>query len=158
MSFTLMASAQASGGQIKRSTPKQRAEVKKRSMQRNNATQAKQSTPTYIPPAIQPASFASHSIQMPQFPGGPQALFEYLSNNINYPLEAEKKGIQGRVTVDFIVEADGSISEPCVKKSVDINLDSEAIRVVKNMPKWIPGKENGHPVRVKYYIPITFKL
>jgi protein TonB len=96
--------------------------------------------------------------QMPQFPGGPQALFEYLSKNIKYPVVAEENGIQGRVIVTFVVERDGSISDVKVIKSVDPSLDKVAIRVLKSMPKWIPGKQNGAPVRVKYTVPVTFRL
>jgi protein TonB len=96
--------------------------------------------------------------QMPQFPGGPQALFEYLSKNIKYPVVAEENGIQGRVIVTFVVERDGSITDVKVAKSVDPSLDKEAMRVVKSMPHWIPGKQNGAAVRVKYTVPVTFKL
>jgi protein TonB len=96
--------------------------------------------------------------QMPQFPGGPQALFEYLSKNIKYPVVAEENGIQGRVIVTFVVERDGSITDVRVAKSVDPSLDKEAQRVVRSMPHWIPGKQNGSAVRVKYTVPVTFKL
>ena len=96
--------------------------------------------------------------QMPQFPGGPNALFEYLSKNIKYPVVAEENGIQGRVIVTFVVERDGSITDVKVAKSVDPSLDKEAMRVVKSMPKWIPGKQNGSAVRVKYTVPVTFRL
>lgn len=96
--------------------------------------------------------------RMPQFPGGASAMFEFLSNNINYPVEAEKKGIHGRVIVTFIVERDGSVSNPKVTKSAEEHLDNEALRVVRKMPKWIPGSQGGHPVRVKYTVPVTFRL
>ena len=96
--------------------------------------------------------------QMPSFPGGPSALFEYLSKNIKYPVVAEENGIQGRVIVSFVVERDGSITDVRVVKSVDPSLDKEAVRVVKAMPKWIPGKQNGSAVRVKYTVPVTFRL
>ena len=96
--------------------------------------------------------------QMPQFPGGPNALFEYLSKNIKYPAVAEENGIQGRVVATFVVERDGSITDVKVIKSVDPSLDKEAIRVLKSMPKWIPGKQNGSAVRVKYTVPVTFRL
>ena len=96
--------------------------------------------------------------QMPQFPGGPNALFEYLSKNIKYPVVAEENGIQGRVIVTFVVERDGSITDVKVPKSVDPSLDKEAMRVVKSMPHWIPGKQNGSAVRVKYTVPVTFRL
>ena len=96
--------------------------------------------------------------EMPQFSGGPQALFEYLSKSIKYPVEAEKNDIQGRVIVTYVVECDGSITDVNVVKSVDPSLDQEAIRVVKAMPRWIPGKQDGKPVRVKYTVPVTFRL
>ena len=96
--------------------------------------------------------------QMPSFPGGMGAMMQYLSSNIKYPKEAEKKGIQGRVLLSFIVQTDGSITDVRISKSVDPSLDKEAIRVVKNMPKWIPGRQNGEPVRVKYTFPVTFRL
>ena len=94
--------------------------------------------------------------EMPQYPGGPQALFEFLSNNVKYPEEAEKAGIQGRVIATFVVETDGSISQPTVVKSVDPLLDAEALRVINAMPKWKPGKQNGELVRVKYTVPLSF--
>ena len=96
--------------------------------------------------------------EMPQFPGGPSALFEYLSNNLQYPVVAEENGVQGRVIVTFIVEKDGSISNAKVVKAVDPSFDKEAIRLVESMPNWIPGKQNGEPVRVKYTVPVTFRL
>ena len=96
--------------------------------------------------------------QMPQFPGGPAALMEFLSKNIKYPEEAYKNGIQGRVIVTFTVNKNGSISEAKVVKSVDPQLDEEALRVASSMPNWNPGMQNGEPVNVKYTVPITFKL
>lgn len=96
--------------------------------------------------------------QMPQFPGGDAALFEYLSTHIKYPTIAEENGVQGRVIVTFVVERDGSITDVKVVKAVDPSLDKEASRVVAGMPKWIPGKQNGSAVRVKYTVPVTFRL
>ena len=96
--------------------------------------------------------------EMPQFPGGPSKLFEFLASNVNYPTEAEKAKIQGRVIVSFVVEKDGSISEAKVVKSIDPSLDAEALRVINAMPNWIPGKQKGEPVRVKYVVPMTFRL
>ena len=96
--------------------------------------------------------------QMPQFPGGPAALLEYLSKNVNYPESAHKNGVQGRVIASFFVEKDGRISHAHVVRSVDPSLDAEALRVIHSMPNWVPGRQNGEPVRVKYTIPITFKL
>jgi len=96
--------------------------------------------------------------QMPSFPGGQSALFQWLSSNIKYPVVAEENGVQGRVIVTFVVERDGSITDVKVVKSVDPSLDKEAVRVTKSMPKWIPGKQNGSAVRVKYTVPVTFRL
>jgi len=96
--------------------------------------------------------------QMPSFPGGQGALMQWLGSNIKYPVVAEENGIQGRVIVQFVVEKDGSVTDVKVVKSVDPSLDKEAARVVKSMPKWIPGKQNGAPVRVKYTVPVTFRL
>ena len=96
--------------------------------------------------------------EMPQYPGGPQELFGFLARNIKYPVDAEKAGIQGRVIVTFVVEEDGSISDPKVVKSVDPLLDAEALRVISLMPKWQPGKQNGQAVKVKYTVPLTFRL
>jgi len=96
--------------------------------------------------------------EMPQFPGGPNALFEYLNKNLKYPIVAEENGVQGRVIVTFVVERDGSLSDVKVVKSVDPYLDREAQRLVKSMPHWIPGKQNGENVRVKYTVPVRFNL
>jgi len=96
--------------------------------------------------------------QMPTFPGGDAALLKYLSDNIHYPTVAAENGVQGRVVIGFVVEKDGSITDVNVMKSRDPSLDREAMRVVKSMPKWIPGKQNGSNVRVKYQVPVTFKL
>ena len=95
---------------------------------------------------------------MPSFPGGQAALFQFLSKTIKYPVLAEEKKIQGRVIVGFYVEVDGTITNVNVKKSVDPTLDKEAVRVVKSMPKWNPGKKGGIPVRVEYTMPVTFRL
>ena len=96
--------------------------------------------------------------QMPEFSNGHAALFEYLSKSIRYPEEARKKSAQGRVIATFVVEKDGSISNARVVKSVDPLLDAEALRVVNAMPSWNPGKQNGEAVRVKYTVPVAFKL
>lgn len=96
--------------------------------------------------------------EMPQFPGGQAALLEYLAKSIIYPKDAEENGVQGRVICTFVVEKDGSLSDIKVVKSVDPSLDKEAIRVVKSMPKWKPGKQNGSYVRVKYTVPVQFRL
>ena len=96
--------------------------------------------------------------QMPEFPGGQEALMQFLRQEVKYPKEASKDGIQGRVVVQFVVEKDGSISEVEVVKKVNEHLDAEAIRVVNAMPKWKPGKQKGENVRVKYTLPISFRL
>ena len=96
--------------------------------------------------------------QMPAFPGGDAALMKYLSENIKYPEAAEKAGEQGRVVVNFIVEKDGAISNVYVVRSVTPTLDAEAVRVIKAMPKWVPGKQDGQFVRVKYNVPVSFRL
>lgn len=96
--------------------------------------------------------------QMPMFPGGDRKLMEYLASSIQYPLECKESCIQGRVIVTFVVERDGSISHAKVAKSLDPRLDAEALRVVNAMPKWIPGRQGGVTVAVKYTIPVTFRL
>ena len=96
--------------------------------------------------------------QMPSFPGGMAALMAYLQKSIKYPPVAEENGIQGRVVCTFVVERDGSVTDVKVAKSVDPSLDKEAVRVVSAMPRWIPGKQNGQSVRVKYTLPVTFRL
>ena len=110
------------------------------------------------PPKVEETKVFDVVEEMPQFPGGSSALFEYLSKNIKYPVVAEENGVQGRVVVTFVVERDGSITDVKVVKSVDPSLDKEAQRVVKSMPHWIPGKQNGSAVRVKYTVPVTFRL
>lgn len=96
--------------------------------------------------------------EMPSFPGGNGALMSYLASNIKYPVVAQENGVQGRVTVSFVVERDGSISDVRIARSVDPSLDREAQRVVKSMPRWKPGKQNGSAVRVKYTVPVVFRL
>ena len=96
--------------------------------------------------------------EMPSFPGGQGALMSYLASNIKYPVVAQENGVQGRVIVSFVVERDGSISDVRVARSVDPSLDREAQRVVKSMPRWKPGKQNGSAVRVKYTVPVVFRL
>ena len=95
---------------------------------------------------------------MPQFPGGQIAMMKYIMENIKYPKQIMEEGNQGRVTVSFIVEKDGRVSNVRLLRSVQPSLDKEAIRVVKSMPKWTPGKHNGKPVRVRFNLPVMFKL
>ena len=96
--------------------------------------------------------------EAPQFPGGMAGMMQYLSSNIRYPEDAREAGTQGRVIVSFIVEKDGSISNAKVAKPTYSSLDEEALRVVSAMPKWVPGKQNGEAVRVKYAVPVSFRL
>ena len=96
--------------------------------------------------------------QMPQFPGGDQALLKYLSSHINYPPMAAEKNVQGKVILQFVVEKDGRVGEVNVARSVDKDLDKEAVRVVKSLPKFTPGRQNGQAVRVWYTLPVQFKL
>lgn len=96
--------------------------------------------------------------QMPDFPGGMAALMQFLGKNIKYPTIAQENGTQGRVIVQFVVNKDGSIVDPRVVKSVDPYLDKEALRVIGTMPKWKPGMQRGKPVRVKYTVPVMFRL
>lgn len=95
---------------------------------------------------------------MPSFPGGQGALMSYLSSHVKYPVVAQENGVQGRVTVSFVVERDGSITDVHVVRSVDPSLDREAARVISSMPNWQPGKQNGSAVRVKFNVPVQFKL
>ena len=94
----------------------------------------------------------------PEFPGGTAALLEYLRKNIKYPAICRENNIQGRVLVTFIVNKDGAIVEPEVVKSVNPSLDKEALRVISQMPNWKPGSQRGKPVRVKYTVPVNFRL
>ena len=96
--------------------------------------------------------------QMPTFPGGQQELMSYLGKNIKYPTIAQENGTQGRVIIQFVVERDGTITDVHVARGVDPYLDKEAVRVVQSMPKWIPGKQNGKAVRVKFTVPVMFRL
>ena len=95
---------------------------------------------------------------MPEYPGGIPALSAFLSENIKYPKSALEDSISGRVIISFIVEKNGKISDVQVARSVHPSLDEEAARVVKMMPKWTPGIQNGKPVRVRFTLPVNFKL
>lgn len=96
--------------------------------------------------------------EMPSFPGGDAALMSYISKNIKYPSIATENGIQGRVICTFVINRDGKVTNAEVIRSVDPSLDKEALRVINNMPAWKPGKQRGKPVRVKYTLPIVFRL
>ncbi len=95
--------------------------------------------------------------QMPEFPGGQGAMREYISSHMKYPEEARKNGIQGMVIATFVVEKNGSITNTRIAKSVDPQLDAEALRLIKSMPRWTPGKQNGKPARVKFTLPVRFR-
>ena len=96
--------------------------------------------------------------QMPTYEGGDAALLKYLTDSVKYPELAKKHGVQGRVVIGFIVEKDGSLTDVKVLRHVDIALDAEALRVVKGMPKWIPGCQDEQLVRVRYNVPVSFRL
>ena len=96
--------------------------------------------------------------QMPQFPGGDLALRKFLASSVKYPVIAQENGIQGKVFVNFVVDVSGGISNVKVTRGVDASIDKEAMRVVRAMPKWIPGKQNGEAVRVSFTVPINFVL
>ena len=118
-------------------------------------------TPPPPPPAPKPE--VSNKVfdvveEMPSFPGGQGALMSFLNSNIKYPVVAQENGVQGRVIIGFVVERDGSITDVKVMRSVDPSLDREAQRVVRAMPRWKPGKQNGSAVRVKYTVPVVFRL
>jgi periplasmic protein TonB len=95
---------------------------------------------------------------MPEFPGGDESRIRYLQNTLKYPQMARESGIQGRVFVTFVVERDGSISDVKVLRGIGGGCDEEAVRVIQQMPKWVPGKQRGKPVRVQFNMPILFKL
>lgn len=96
--------------------------------------------------------------KQPEYPQGNAAMMRFISDNVDYPKEAQDKGIQGRVITNFVVEKDGSLSEVKVVKGIDPLLDTEAIRVIKSMPNWQPGIQKGHPVRVRFTLPVVFRL
>ena len=96
--------------------------------------------------------------EMPMYPGGDNALRDFISQNVKYPKIAVEKGIQGKVYVTFVVDTDGSVTDSRVVRGVDPSLDKEALRVVNSLPAWTPGKEKGQPVKVSYTVPISFAL
>ncbi len=117
----------------------------------------------YVAPEVEEEEVVEQEIfqiveEMPDFPGGVAKLSEYLQKNIKYPQMARESGIQGRVFVNFVVEPDGSVSNVKVLRSLGGGCDEEAMRVVKGMPKWKPGKQRGKAVRVSYILPVNFKL
>lgn len=117
----------------------------------------------YVPAVVEEEEVEEQQIfqvveEMPEFPGGMAECMKFLSKNIKYPNIAQENGVQGRVIVQFVVNKDGTIVDPVVVRSVDPYLDKEALRVIKAMPKWKPGKQRGKAVRVKYTVPVTFRL
>ena len=128
-------------------------------------TQEAAQTAVYTPPAAveEEEEEAAQQIftvveEMPEFPGGNAELLKYLAKSIKYPVIAQENGIQGRVICAFVVNRDGGIVDAEVLRGVDPSLDKEALRVIMAMPKWKPGKQRGKPVRVKYTVPVTFRL
>ena len=117
----------------------------------------------YVAPEVEEEEVVEQEVftiveQMPNFPGGDAKMYEYLGKNIKYPQIARESGIQGRVFVNFVVEPDGSVSNVKVLRGIGGGCDEEAMRVVKGMPKWSPGKQRGKAVRVSYTLPVVFKL
>ncbi len=96
--------------------------------------------------------------QQPEFPGGEQALYKWLNDHVQYPASASEEGVSGRVIVEFIVSKTGAIENARVVRGRHPALDKEALRVVKSMPKWNPGRNNGQAVKVTYHLPVTFRL
>lgn len=117
----------------------------------------------YVPPVVEAEVVDEDVIHehveiMPDFPGGMSALMKYLGSNIKYPAISQDMGSSGKVIVQFVVDKDGSITNPQVVRGVDAYLDKEAVRVISSMPKWKPGVQNGKKVRVKYTVPVVFRL
>lgn len=117
----------------------------------------------WVPPVVEIEKVEEDVIHvtaefMPEFPGGTAALMKYLGTNIKYPTISQEMGSKGRVIVQFVVDKDGTITNPEVVRGVDAYLDKEAIRVISSMPKWKPGVQNGKKVRVKYTVPVVFRL
>lgn len=123
-----------------------------------NAPEPVRSEPLNNPQPVNSTRVYDVVEQMPSFPGGISGLRTYLNQNIRYPAEAQENCVQGRVIVRFVVEKDGHISDVTVLRSVDPSLDKEAVRVIRNMPRWTPGKQGGEPVRVRYNVPVSFRL
>ena len=96
--------------------------------------------------------------KMPEFPGGKQRLLDWLKTNIQYPAEAREKGVEGRIIIQFVINKNGKAVEPLIVQSLDPILDKEAIRLINSMPQWKPGEEKGEPVRVRFTMPINFRL
>lgn len=127
--------------------------------------QSKVQQQTYVPPAPPKPKVEEVTEEIfvvveekPLFPGGDQAMMKFLSDNIRYPVIAQENGIQGRVVCNFVVERDGSITDVQIVRGQDPSLDKEAVRVIQSMPRWKPGKQRGKAVRVRYTLPVVFRL
>jgi len=128
--------------------------------------QSKAQVQTYTPPPPPKAKEREEEEEeifvvvenQPEFPGGQAAMMKFLSENIKYPVIAQENGIQGRVICNFVVERDGSITDVQIVRGVDPSLDKEAVRVIQSMPKWKPGMQRGKPVRVRFTLPVVFRL
>ena len=123
-----------------------------------NAPEPVMSETLYKPQPVNRNSVYDVVEQMPSFPGGISGLKTYLNQNTRYPAVAQENCVQGRVVVSFVVGKDGHISDVTVLRSVDPSLDKEAVRVIRNMPRWTPGKQGGEPVKVRYNVPVSFRL
>ena len=108
--------------------------------------------------SVAPGEMFIDNEELPEYPGGNEAMQEYIKSNKRYPQEAMDRGIAGRVIVQFIVEEDGTLTEGKVVKPVDPQLDAEAIRIMRSMPKWEPGETRGKPIRMRFTFPVTFRL
>ena len=121
-------------------------------------TEVEEYVPVFEEEEVEEAEIFTVVESMPEFPGGQTSLFQYLQKNIEYPEIAKESGIQGRVFVTFVVEEDGSVTDVRVLRGIGGGCDEEAVRVVKSMPKWNPGKQRGKPVRVQFNLPVKFTL
>ena len=138
------------------------SEVEESTIQASDDTQAAVEV-KYTPVEVEEEEVEEQQIfqvveEMPEFPGGMGECMKFLSKNIKYPTISQENGVQGRVIVQFVVNRDGSIVDPVVVRGVDPYLDKEALRVIQMMPKWKPGKQRGKAVRVKYTVPVMFRL
>ena len=138
------------------------SEVEESTIQASDDTQAAVEV-KYTPVEVEEEEVEEQQIfqvveEMPEFPGGMGECMKFLSKNIKYPTISQENGVQGRVIVQFVVNRDGSIVDPVVVRGVDPYLDKEALRVISTMPKWKPGKQRGKAVRVKYTVPVMFRL
>jgi protein TonB len=141
-------------------------EIEQQEIESTEDIQSAAQQQTYVAPAAAIQEEEEESAQQiftiveenPQFPGGEGEMIRFLYGSIRYPVIAQENGIQGRVTCTFVINRDGSIVDAQVVRGVDPSLDKEALRVINSMPKWSPGKQRGKPVRVRFTLPVTFKL